>query len=89
MIRVNSRYAPESVQYILDSRTASTRPTVMRSARVIANPRLTQKWRDGQRLDMLGDRYYRSPLNWWQVMDRNPDVIDPLAFTPGERIVLQ
>jgi hypothetical protein len=32
----------------------------------------------GERLDHLGERYYRRPHRWWEICDANPGVLSPL-----------
>lgn len=86
MIRIGSRYEQSEVFYTLDSRSGATRPTVMRS-----NPRGTNaavpaeaiKWPTGARLDRISNRVVGHPSKWWVVMDRNPDILDPMSIAPG------
>ncbi len=34
----------------------------------------------GERLDNLGQRYYRKPRKWWRICDANPEFDSPLAL---------
>jgi hypothetical protein len=39
---------------------------------------------DGDRLDHLGQRYYRRPDRWWEICDANPEVLSPLRLLGQE-----
>ena len=41
---------------------------------------------DGDRLDHLGQRYYRRPHRWWEICDANPQVLSPLRLIGQEPI---
>lgn len=89
MIRLTSRYATAEIQYILDSRSSETRPTVSRFAVFPPSASEVHRWRDGDRVDLLGKKYAAKSSQWWTVMDLNSDVIDPLGFTHGSSVVVR
>lgn len=35
---------------------------------------------EGDRLDHLGQRYYRRPHRWWEICDANPQALSPLRL---------
>ena len=37
----------------------------------------------GERLDVIANRYYRRPDLWWIILDANPQIKDPLVIKPG------
>lgn len=39
---------------------------------------------DGDRLDHLGQLFYRQPHRWWEICDGNPGVLSPLALIGAE-----
>jgi hypothetical protein len=39
---------------------------------------------DGDRLDHLGQRYYRRPHRWWEICDGNPAELSPLGLIGQE-----
>lgn len=91
MIRTTSRYSSQEVTYFLDGRTQTTRPTVMR-----ANPRFMNfgarktsiRWQEGVRIDRLSSRLYGNPEKWWQLIDENDNILDPLSIEPGTSVIL-
>lgn len=89
MIRLTSRYATAEIQYILDSRSRETRPTVSRYAVLPPAPSEVRRWRDGDRVDLIGKQYAGKSSQWWTVMDLNSDVIDPLGFSRGSSVVVR
>jgi len=86
MIYLSSRYADSDVTYILDSRTGISQATVIRGA-----PELdlaTQYgrvyyWRDGDRLEWVAYKFYGNSLEWWRIMDANPEILNPTQIKPG------
>ena len=86
MIYLNSRYAEEDVNYILDSRTGTAQATVLRAA---VDQDLADQygrvyfWREGDRLDALSFTFYGSSLDWWRILDANPEILNPAQITPG------
>jgi hypothetical protein len=89
MIYIGSRYENSEVQFILDGRQLTTRPTVSRGAVLPPSPAVVYRWADGDRPDILGKRFTDKAAHWWQVMDLNTEVIDPLAFRPGMGVVVR
>lgn len=86
MIYLSSRYAESDVTYILDSRTGISQATVLRD--VPEQDPDTQYgrvyyWREGDRLDTLSYRFYGSALDWWQILDANPEILNPSQIAPG------
>lgn len=89
MIRIGSRYEQSEVFYTLDGRTGNTRPTVMRANPQVggaASPSQSVKWPTGARLDRISTRVLGSPERWWVIMDRNPDILDPMSITTGATV---
>ena len=45
--------------------------------------------KEGDRLDLLAYRFYRSARKWWLIADANPDLMHPdELLAPGLRIVI-
>lgn len=86
MIYLSSRYADSDVTFILDSRTGIAQATVIRET---PEQDLAEQygrsyfWRDGDRLDFLAYRFYGSSLDWWRILDANPEVLNPSQIAPG------
>jgi prophage DNA circulation protein len=88
MIFIGSRYENEEVRYFLDPRSNTTRPTVTRSSsRVLQRaeqlPRMQVRWNSAYRLDQIANKTLGSETRWWQVMDANSEVLNPLSIEPG------
>lgn len=88
MIHLTSRYVDADVSFVLDARSGTTRPTAMRPALSVPAPSQIYRWRRGDRLDTLGKQMTGKAGRWWQIMDLNPDVIDPLGIRPGDSMVV-
>lgn len=45
---------------------------------------LVYQVRQGDRLDLLANRFFRDPRKWWLIADANPDVLAPeQLLVPG------
>lgn len=86
MIYLRSRYAESDVTYILDSRSGMPQATVLREP---PEQELDEQygrvyyWRDGDRLDDLAYQFYGTALEWWRILDANPEVLNPVQISPG------
>jgi nucleoid-associated protein YgaU len=40
-------------------------------------------WTEGDSLDYLAAAFLGNPKLWWQIMDINPTISDPLTIEPG------
>jgi hypothetical protein len=83
MIFLDSRYQSTPVKFILDGRSGETRQTVMRSSLIPTGAYKLYVWRDGMRLDYLASRLLGKPSLWWNIMDQNNDIIDPMSLDNG------
>jgi hypothetical protein len=88
MIYVGSRYEKEPVEYQVEGKNGTTRPTVMRtvSAQSLvkrADASKTVRWNPAFRIDQIGDRITGDPERWWRVMDANPELLNPWNIKPG------
>lgn len=88
MIIIGSRYENEEVQYLSDPRSNTTRPTVMRLGdRVLQkgrrSPRLQVLWNDTYRLDKVSKRTTGTEVRWWEIMDANSEILNPLSIEAG------
>jgi nucleoid-associated protein YgaU len=66
---------------------------VVRVKRVRATPELSGSFIyqviEGDRLDLLAFRFYRSARKWFLICDANPELMRPHELlTPGQRIVI-
>lgn len=94
MIYVGSRYEQEDVQYLLDARSNTTRPTVLRTK---TNLRLRQAnsatrsslvWNSAYRMDQAGTQLVKDPERWWEIADVNPDLLNPWSISAGYEVIV-
>ena len=86
MIYLTSRYAESDVSYILDSRTGIAQATVLRTIPEqddTAQYGTVYYWREGDRLDYLSYSLYGTSLEWWRILDANPEILNPSQIAPG------
>ena len=89
MIFLGSRYQDTAVEYLLDSRTEKTRPTVMRSnAEIGQTGTVVTYWPGGARLDLAGSNLFNDPEKWWRILDQNTDILNPMSIHPGVQVRL-
>jgi hypothetical protein len=89
MIYIGSRYEDELVQYVLDARTETTRPSVLRAP--LRTPPVTSsytEWNSAYRLDQVAAKISREAERWWRIMDRNAEILNPWNIPAGTRINL-
>ena len=42
--------------------------------------------KQGDRLDLLAQKFYRTPRKWWLIVDANPGFVDPVdLLVPGSK----
>lgn len=44
------------------------------------------QWKDGDSLSNLANVFCGGPKYWWEIMDINPDISDPLSISAGQII---
>ena len=81
MIYLDSRYADGPLFKAYDSRTNTYELTVFRSFPSYRVNYFSYTWVD--RLDRVALQFLGAPTLWWQIMDINPEIIDPLNIPPG------
>jgi len=40
-------------------------------------------WKDGDSLSNLANTFGSGPKYWWEIMDINPEILDPMSIAPG------
>ena len=43
-------------------------------------------WVDGDSLGEVAKRYNLIPKYWWEIMDINPEILDPFNIEPGTKL---
>lgn len=83
MIYLDSRYVDGPLFKAQDSRTGEYELTVFRSFPSYKIKFFYYTWVETDRLDRVALRFLGASSTWWQIMDINPEIIDPLNIVPG------
>lgn len=80
-----SRYQRHTTAVVVD-RHGNRQVAIMRRVPVAQRVRVMDTlWREGDRVDLLANRYLGSAQEWWVVAEANPAVLDwtaPAGSTP-------
>lgn len=44
------------------------------------------EWVETDRLDILAKKFLGNSSLWWQILDINPEIINPATITPGTQL---
>jgi hypothetical protein len=86
---VDSRYAnpittPEGViPKAWDAHRQAYHIMILRNWPTYATKFYTYEWKDGDRLDLIANKFLGNPQFWWKIMDLNPEVINPTQISAG------
>ena len=83
MIYLDSRYVDGPLFKAQDSRTGKYELTVFRAFPSYKVNFFHYTWVETDRLDRIALKFLGSSSLWWQIMDINPGIIDPLNIIPG------
>ena len=88
MIYLDSRYADAKVLKTWDSRPTKKQfqITVYRTWPTYKSNFFIYVWNEMDRLDALANKYLGDSQLWWQILDINPEVINPFNITPGTQL---
>ena len=86
MIYLDSRYADGTVFKSFDARNASYQLTVFRNFPTYQTRFFMYEWVETDRIDDVASHFLGKPDLWWQIMDINPEVLDPMNIVPGTHI---
>lgn len=79
-----SRYNTGTLAQIKYSHTGTYQITVYRSWDMsLTKTFTTYTWVYGDTLAALAERYCGGPKYWWEIMDINPEITNPLQIDPG------
>lgn len=84
MIFSTSRYAGGLKGQMADRHSTSYTTYVFRKPKSLISLRVfNYEFRDGDRLDTIANELLGDPARWWEIMDINPEVHDPMHIAPG------
>lgn len=86
MIFLDSRYADGTVLKAFDSRTYKYQLSVFRTFPTYNTKFFWYEWVETDRVDELARQFLGKPEFWWQIMDVNPEILDPFDIAPGTQI---
>ena len=86
MIFLDSRYVDGPLYKAKNARTNKYDITVLRECPAYQVSFFTYPWVETDRLDVLALKYLGSSELWWQILDINPEILDPFDITPGTSI---
>jgi hypothetical protein len=85
-IYFDSRYADGVHFKAFDSRTNKVQQTVFRTWPEYSQAFFFYNWVDGDRIDILAKHFLGKADLWWQIMDLNPDILNPFDIAPGTQL---
>lgn len=83
MIYSNSRYADGTFVKAYDSRRGKSYMTVLRKIGEIRAEFNFYEWEEGDRIDTIADKFSAKPGFWQDIMDINPEIINPYSIPVG------
>lgn len=86
MIFLDSRYVDGSLVKVWNAKKQQYDLSVLRTWPEYAQSFFIYEWVDGDRLDLLATRFLGNPSFWWQLLDLNPEILDPLTIAPGTQL---
>jgi hypothetical protein len=86
MIFLDSRYNDAILSKVSDSRTDTYQLTAFRQFPSYKVKFFHYDWVETDRWDLISLRYLGNPSFWWQILDINPEILDPLEIKPGTQI---
>lgn len=88
MIFLDSRYVDGVLFKAWDSRVNKREYhlTVFRQWPEYQTDYFLYEWVETDRLDILASKYLGNSELWWQILDINPEINDPLSITPGTQL---
>lgn len=86
-VLANSRYADSSSTVVRTPDSSGTyQQTVLRSIQITSQPYQLYVWKAGDRIDRVASDLLGDPTLWWQIVDANPELIDPFNIPVGSII---
>jgi hypothetical protein len=83
MIFSNSRYAEGTIFKSYDSRSKKYGVSVLRVFPENSSEFFYYTWAERDRIDSVAEKFFGDPDAWWQIMDFNPEIMNPLDISLG------
>lgn len=86
MIFLDSRYVDGTVFKAFDARNNKYQLTVFRNFPSYYTQFLVYEWVETDRIDDIAVQFLGKADLWWQIMDINPEILDPFNIAPGTQV---
>jgi prophage DNA circulation protein len=86
MIFLDSRYSDGNLYKAWHAGKQEYHLTVVRTWPSYAQSFFVYEWVDGDRLDNLATRFLGDATLWWQLLDVNPEIVNPAVIKPGTQL---
>lgn len=86
MILSDSRYSEGLLQTTLDSRKNVYTVSVSRVFPDVSKAFYYYTWTSADRIDLIALKFLGDAELWWQIMDLNPELTNPMAILPGSLV---
>ena len=86
MIFLDSRYVDGPLYKAKNARTNKHDIVVERAFPAYKVNFFHYEWVETDRLDLLALKYLGNSELWWQILDINPEILDPFDIAPGTAI---
>jgi hypothetical protein len=86
MISSESRYVDSPLYLAYDARREAYHATAPRRFPLIEGRFFWYTWKNADRIDMVAQDLLGDATLWWQIMDMNPEVLNPLHIPPGTQV---
>jgi prophage DNA circulation protein len=86
MINTDSRYANGTLFSAYINVDASYHATVFRRFPSHSSRYSIYTWAENDRIDLVAYKFYRDASSWWQIMDYNPEIVNPFDIPVGTSI---
>lgn len=83
MIFSDSRYSDGELLKSLDARKGLINVSVTRTFPSSQVPFFYYTWNSSDRIDLVALSLLGDPELWWEIMDLNPEIINPMGILPG------
>jgi hypothetical protein len=83
MITTDSRYSDGFIFKAPGNRFNPFQVIVTRVFPEIIDDFFVYTWKEGDRIDIVSDKFYGNSSLWWQIMDFNPEILNPWQIPVG------
>jgi hypothetical protein len=83
MIYTDSRYSTGKLYSAWNTRKYDTDVFVSREFPRGRAQYFMYTWRESDRIDLVANRFFKTPAVWWKIMDYNPEIGNPFEIPVG------